>query len=425
MIVWNPLTGTPLYECPNPAQGSSIFNVQWCNQVPSLLSSCSYDGRISIQSLNSIGPQAPRWLRRPSSCSFGFGGKLVYFGPEVDPTLKPQTESTASTSSSPATSLASTAPAPQKQNSFKVYIQQVVTEPKLVELSSRFQDAMKKQDYVNFATQKLSESQSDDEKNTWTFMNILLQDKVKQRSLLLKELGFEALNNTSTPDEQQQPQQQQTQQQQQQQHARQSRQPKQTQQRHQTTGQPSQQPTTTLENVFRQAPVLSSAEGTTSPLEALRNLPQLHEYQRLVQQNPQLIEPLLQQLAQTHPHIIQYINQHQEEFMSLLTEGGGGDDGEDEDEEEGDEEDLQVTKEEKEAIERLEGLGFGRATVIQAFFACDKDENLTANYLLEHGEDAMVPEEDLHFGGDYFMEDEDNDNDDDDDDDDGDDDYLQ
>jgi len=53
---------------------------------------------------------------------------------------------------------------------------------------------------------------------------------------------------------------------------------------------------------------------------------------------------------------------------------------------------IQVTKDEREAIERLEALGFERSVVIQAFFACDKDENMTANYLLEHAGD-IIPDD--------------------------------
>ena len=44
---------------------------------------------------------------------------------------------------------------------------------------------------------------------------------------------------------------------------------------------------------------------------------------------------------------------------------------------------IQVSEEERAAIDRLCQLGFDRNEVIQAYFACDKNEQLAANLLAQ------------------------------------------
>nr|XP_014340466.1 PREDICTED: UV excision repair protein RAD23 homolog A-like [Latimeria chalumnae] len=128
------------------------------------------------------------------------------------------------------------------------------------------------------------------------------------------------------------------------------------------------------------------AESGTSgnPLEFLRNQPQFMQMCQIIQQNPSLLPALLQQLGRDNPQLLQQITQHQEAFVQMLNEPSseaGGAEGAPHTNY------IQVTPQEKEAIERLKALGFPEGLVIQAYFACEKNENLAANFLLQQNFD--------------------------------------
>ncbi|ELW64577.1 UV excision repair protein RAD23 like protein B [Tupaia chinensis] len=96
-------------------------------------------------------------------------------------------------------------------------------------------------------------------------------------------------------------------------------------------------------------------------------------------------------------YLLMQISQHQEHFIQMLNEpvqeaggqGGGGGSGSGGIAEAGSGHMnyIQVTPQEKEAIERLKALGFPEGLVIQAYFACEKNENLAANFLLQQNFD--------------------------------------
>nr|AQY61286.1 ubiquitin domain containing protein [Lilium formosanum x Lilium longiflorum] len=120
-------------------------------------------------------------------------------------------------------------------------------------------------------------------------------------------------------------------------------------------------------------------------LDFLRNSPQFRALQTMVQANPQILQPMLQELAKQNPQVMRLIQEHQAEFLRLMNEPAEGADS--------DvlgqlaaamPQSVAVTPEEREAIERLEAMGFNRAIVLEVYFACNKNEELAANYLLDH-----------------------------------------
>ncbi|XP_037008536.1 UV excision repair protein RAD23 homolog B [Artibeus jamaicensis] len=154
-------------------------------------------------------------------------------------------------------------------------------------------------------------------------------------------------------------------------------------------------------SVAAAAATTTATTTTTSsgghPLEFLRNQPQFQQMRQIIQQNPSLLPALLQQIGRENPQLLQQISQHQEHFIQMLNEpvqeaggqggGSGGGSGGIAEAGSGHMNYIQVTPQEKEAIERLKALGFPEGLVIQAYFACEKNENLAANFLLQQNFD--------------------------------------
>ncbi|XP_055852735.1 UV excision repair protein RAD23 homolog B [Episyrphus balteatus] len=156
-------------------------------------------------------------------------------------------------------------------------------------------------------------------------------------------------------------------------------------------------------------------------LEFLRNQPQFLQMRELVHQNPELLNAVLQQIGQSNPALLQLISENQEAFLNMLNEpheadnsssagsqatgegvraavaesvasaepsdrtrGGAsasGDGGENVSPV------IQMTAQDREAISRLKAMGFPEHLVLQAYFACEKNENLAANLLISSNDD--------------------------------------
>jgi UV excision repair protein RAD23 len=92
------------------------------------------------------------------------------------------------------------------------------------------------------------------------------------------------------------------------------------------------------------------------------------------------------------PQLFEYIQSHPEEFMQLLQGGGPGEGGAGMPGMPGmmpggpppGTQVVQLNPEEREAIERMQSMGFERNAVVEAFLVCDKNEEAAINFLLNN-----------------------------------------
>jgi len=137
------------------------------------------------------------------------------------------------------------------------------------------------------------------------------------------------------------------------------------------------------------------APDANDPLAVLRTHPQFNQLRQMVQQNPAQLPAVLQVIGQSDPNMFQLITQHQQAFVNMLQEqtptqpvsddtpaqiaqAGGAP------APEAGSHVVRLSEEESAAVERLQALGFDRQSAVEAYIACDKNEEMAANFLFDN-----------------------------------------
>ncbi|KAJ3861319.1 transport protein [Lentinula novae-zelandiae] len=189
-LCWNPQTSEIIGEL--PSADNWAFQVEWCPRNPDLLASAFFDGTVGIHSIQSTNESAapqpatvsstdgsdvfdvpgftrssqggtlslkqpPKWLRRPITSSFGFGGKLV--------------------------SVSNLPSAQGKNQSSVIHLRNVVTEEEIVERAKTLQSAIADETVRAFAEGKASENEE-----IWKALLGMYQ--AESRDELVTLLGF-------------------------------------------------------------------------------------------------------------------------------------------------------------------------------------------------------------------------------------------
>ncbi|XWS32489.1 hypothetical protein CRYUN_Cryun23aG0162800 [Craigia yunnanensis] len=177
-ICWDTVTGEIV--CELPAGTNWNFDVHWYPKIPGVISASSFDGKIGIYNIEgcsrygvgegdfgAVSLRAPKWYKRPVGVSFGFGGKVVSFHPQV---------------SGLGTSASS-----------EVFVHNLVTEESLVRRSSEFESVIQNGERSPLRVlceKKSQESESQDDRETWGFLKVMFEDDGTARTKLVMHLGF-------------------------------------------------------------------------------------------------------------------------------------------------------------------------------------------------------------------------------------------
>ncbi|KAK7417168.1 protein transport protein S31 [Neonectria punicea] len=193
-IVWNPRTGERYGELPEVTNWT--FLTRFNPHNPNLSATASFDGKITVQTLQNTNPdtskaaaeknlddedffraaqdqpqdaswslaKAPNWFERPIGASFGFGGKLVVF--KASPSQ------------------------PGQKRSSKVLISSFSVDTEVSSATEKFQVAMASGDVSTICLEHVEQAKTEEEKADWQVMETLVGDN--PRGKIVDYLGFNA-----------------------------------------------------------------------------------------------------------------------------------------------------------------------------------------------------------------------------------------
>ena len=195
-ICWNPQSGEMCGEF--PVVTNWTFQTRWNPQNPGLMATASFDGKVTVQSIQNTKPEAdgapgsqsqavddddffskaqtqpqgprftlkkaPKWLQRPCGASFGFGGKVVSFK-------------------------ASTSDAKRSM----IRISTFTIDDGVVSCTESFEAALKANDLDDICQSRIADATSDAEKADWKVIKTLTSKN--QRKDLVEHLGFASQND--------------------------------------------------------------------------------------------------------------------------------------------------------------------------------------------------------------------------------------
>ncbi|KAL2021134.1 hypothetical protein VTK56DRAFT_7440 [Thermocarpiscus australiensis] len=189
-LVWNPQTGERYGEFPEATNWTFLTRFHPGN--PNLSATASFDGKITIQTLQNTNPsavpaaqtnlsdddffskaptqlqgasfslpRAPTWLERPVGVSFGYGGKLVIFRKNDTPAGQPR--------------------------SSKIQISGFSVDSDIGLATEKFEEALKNGDITGICELHLADAATDEEKSDWQVLKTLSESD--GRTKIIEYLG--------------------------------------------------------------------------------------------------------------------------------------------------------------------------------------------------------------------------------------------